>query len=968
MSKYKKIQREKLSGKSLEIYDKLKKASNNFENTEGKIGEALDKFYNKVEKTAVEVEKKVEPKKAAPKRSTAKKSTAKKSTKKKTTKKKTASKKPSYKNVNQGSYAKLASKIMKEKGISYKEAQKEASKIFAEEKKAKREAKAKSFSKSVTAFKKKYGGKGTKNTDIQKDADIPAKPVGKRVSKSGKVYYEYRDNRTDQKQPQPTDKPRLAKGGDIDGAKYLGVGEVKSVKLKNGDTVYNSIIGFDPTNDVSLKDAMDFRSGIHYSDRAVAKKDVESQYSLFSKGGKTKNWKYVKRYDIDYIVSDEDAKIKGDNLYSGLWMETNDYNKRFDKGGTIMSSDIKEKIFDENGERKIDKKSIEILTEYVNSLEQTKSANQKDGKYTPSRKKLHGKIIEKFKDGVVCIDNNKPIAILMGGSPASGKSTFLKKYAPYLLKDEILRIDADEVRAMLPEYEGWNASQTHLETKDIVNTLLSDRTIGLPCETDIIYDGTMNSNKSYLPLIKLLRKMDYKIFVVYIDKVPKDVIVDRALNRYKSSGRFVPLEVIDDFFDKGKDALNEIKKKVDGYMIVDGSGGNYKVIEEGGIKLPKTRKYGKIGSPMKKKMEFGGDIAKSYDVRPPYGTYAKGGKMKRDWSTYYNDGGMVQSKVDSLSKGDIIVITYDDSIANNNKVKLKVRSRNKVRKGTVDKITFNIYDKPNSVKFYAYNRGSKWGFAKGDLAIVVKSVESDVKMHDGGMVEGYDVRSPYGTYAKGGEVFFHDTKSNKLQEWERRKSKSGKKSFGAFAHRMNNKYIGDYYLYELDDFDKKMYSNIKLKDGEMLVRVETDNMVGGESPLVKINLKNGRVYFMSDSSDEKNPKFDRASADVIFMSVDKSMHKFAEGGTLPTGYHRMPDGEIMADSEHLAKGGHVCMSCGEYAKGGKISSGDVIKIDGKMYKITTVNKMSKDAMGNTTKEPIDTYEEVKTTKRKKRKR
>ena len=742
MSKYKEIQREKLSGKSLEIYDKLKRASNNFENTEGKIGEALDKFYNKVEKTAVEVEKKVEPKKVAPK-----KSTAKKSTKKKTTKKKTASKKPSYKNVNQGSYAKLASKIMKEKGISYKEAQKEASKIFAEEKKAKREAKAKSFSKSVTAFKKKYGGKGTKNTDIQKDADIPAKPVGKRVSKQGKVYYEYRDNRTDQKQPQPTDKPRLAKGGGIDGAEYLGVREIKSVKLKNGDTIYNTIIGFNPPNDISLKDGMDFTSGVHYSDRAVSKKDVESQYSLFSKGGKTKNWKYVKRYDIDYIVSDEDAKIKGDNLYSGLWMETNDYNKRFDKGGTIMSSDIKEKIFDENGERKIDKKSIEILTDYVNSLEQTKSANQKDGKYTPSRKKLHGKIIEKFKDGVVCIDNNKPIAILMGGSPASGKSTFLKKYAPYLLKDEILRIDADEVRAMLPEYEGWNASQTHLETKDIVNTLLSDRTIGLPCETDIIYDGTMNSNKSYLPLIEVLRKLNYKIFVVYIDKVPKDVIVDRALNRYKSSGRFVPLEVIDDFFDKGKSALNEIKKKVDGYMIVDGSGGNYKVIEEGGIKLPKTRKYGKIGSPMKKKMEFGGDIAESYDVRPPYGTYAKGGKMKRDWSTYYNDGGMV---------------------------------------------------------------------------------------------EGYDVRSPYGTYA--------------------------------------------------------------------------------------------------------------------------------EGGTLPTGYHRMPDGEIMADSEHLAKGGHVCMSCGEYAKGGKISSGDVIKIDGKMYKITTVNKMSKDAMGNTTKEPIDTYEEVKTTKRKKRKR
>ena len=47
---------------------------------------------------------------------------------------------------------------------------------------------------------------------------------------------------------------------------------------------------------------------------------------------------------------------------------------------------------------------------------------------------------------------------------------------------------------------------------------------------------------------------------------------------------------------------------------------------------------------------------------------------------------------------------------------------------------------------------------------------------------------------------------------------------------------------------------------------------------------------------------------------------YAEGGTLPIGYHRMPDGEIMADSEHFAKGGYVCMNCGEYAMGGKVKT------------------------------------------------
>ena len=135
-------------------------------------------------------------------------------------------------------------------------------------------------------------------------------------------------------------------------------------------------------------------------------------------------------------------------------------------------------------------------------------------------------------------------------------------------------------------------------------------------------------------------------------------------------------------------------------------------------------------------------------------------------------------------------------------------------------------------------------------------------------------------YAKGGEVNFHDTKLSKLQSWENRKSKGGKKSFGAFAHKLNNKYLGDYYLYELDDFDKKMYSHIKLKDGEVLARTETDNMVGGESPLIKINIKNGRVYFMSDSSDEKNPKFDTSSVNVMFISLDKKMDKYAKGGTI----------------------------------------------------------------------------------------
>jgi predicted ABC-type ATPase len=234
------------------------------------------------------------------------------------------------------------------------------------------------------------------------------------------------------------------------------------------------------------------------------------------------------------------------------------------------------------------------------SLPQTKSMHfdYETNKYTQERNRLHKDIIYNIKKDVVCINDDQPIAILMGGSPASGKSTFLKKYSPYLLNEEILKIDADDIRSKLPEYKGYNATQTHLETKDIVNTLLSDRNIGLPCKFDVIYDGTMNSTKSYMPLITLLKDLGYKVFIIYIDKVKKDVIVKRALERYKKSGRFVPLEVIDDFFDKGSSAMEQLKFMVDGYMIVDGGNTDYKIISQGGIRLPKKRNYSKIGQPI----------------------------------------------------------------------------------------------------------------------------------------------------------------------------------------------------------------------------------------------------------------------------------------------------------------------------------------------------------------------------------
>lgn len=257
---------------------------------------------------------------------------------------------------------------------------------------------------------------------------------------------------------------------------------------------------------------------------------------------------------------------------------------------------------DKKGNVRVDAEGIRLLDECIRHNPDTKlmhtvQVSDDEGnshlEYKPERKKLHAKIINEIVGNSICIERGQPIAILTGGAPGSGKSTFLNKYAPYLQSNRIYKIDADEIREKLPEYKGWNSSSTHQETRDIVNDLLTS--FDKPCKHDLLYDGTMSNGKKYIPLIKKLKAMGYKVFIAYME-VPKQVSLDRAMSRFKSNkggktqyGRYVPKSVIDDFFNTGTAGYEEIKSAVDGYILVDGL--SQKIIESGGEQIPHDRDY-----------------------------------------------------------------------------------------------------------------------------------------------------------------------------------------------------------------------------------------------------------------------------------------------------------------------------------------------------------------------------------------
>ena len=241
----------------------------------------------------------------------------------------------------------------------------------------------------------------------------------------------------------------------------------------------------------------------------------------------------------------------------------------------------------------IDDASLKHLDECLSKEPQTKYLNWSEQTgYTPKRLELHDKIINEMFENVKCVNKGeKPIAIFTGGSPASGKSFFLSKNADYLLEDDIFHLDADEIRSKFPEYKGWNANITHLESQDIVNTIL-DNIGSEKCRYDFIYDGTMNKAKKYFPLIKKMKELGYKTFIIFMD-IPYAEARKRVLQRYQKTGRYVPVEVIDDFFTKigdktrGQSSLDELKSYVDGYIVVDGLTG--KIIDKGGEEIPNNR-------------------------------------------------------------------------------------------------------------------------------------------------------------------------------------------------------------------------------------------------------------------------------------------------------------------------------------------------------------------------------------------
>jgi len=124
----------------------------------------------------------------------------------------------------------------------------------------------------------------------------------------------------------------------------------------------------------------------------------------------------------------------------------------------------------------------------------------------------------------------------------SGKSQFKGMvYDP----EKFVVLDADAIKGMLPEYEGWNAFQVHEESSDILEKI---EAMAVERGLNLVLDATMKTTTSAVQRIEDKKDAGYRTEAHYM-YLPAQESAKRAVGRFMhpgkdGKGRYVPLGVI----------------------------------------------------------------------------------------------------------------------------------------------------------------------------------------------------------------------------------------------------------------------------------------------------------------------------------------------------------------------------------------------------------------------------------------
>src|SRR3990167_2947297 len=179
-------------------------------------------------------------------------------------------------------------------------------------------------------------------------------------------------------------------------------------------------------------------------------------------------------------------------------------------------------------------------------------------KFVKKNKKL---IISKFADLTKFPPSQNPFTVFMAGSPGAGKTEFsislIKQLSEKDLNTKVVRIDADEIRGIIPQYDKTNSNLIQPAAAIGVEKLFDHIQSH---DQNAIVDGTFAHYEVSLRNVKRALSRKRKIGIIYLYQDPA-VAWDFTQKREKLEGRIVPKETFIQAFLNSKENVSRIKKE-----------------------------------------------------------------------------------------------------------------------------------------------------------------------------------------------------------------------------------------------------------------------------------------------------------------------------------------------------------------------------------------------------------------------
>lgn len=172
-------------------------------------------------------------------------------------------------------------------------------------------------------------------------------------------------------------------------------------------------------------------------------------------------------------------------------------------------------------------------------------------------KKNKKNLINRFCNPKIYKSSKKPISIFMADSSGSGKTEFSQNLISLLKNEKIVRIDADEIREFIPEYNGHNSYLIQRGASLGVEKIFDHATHK---NLNFILDGTFaHYNKAYENVTRCLKKgRRVEIYYVYQNPI---IAWNFVKKREKIEHRNVPKEFFNFSFRESKENVKKIMKE-----------------------------------------------------------------------------------------------------------------------------------------------------------------------------------------------------------------------------------------------------------------------------------------------------------------------------------------------------------------------------------------------------------------------